>query len=118
MNTQTELNTQEGNKLIAKFMGWHKVTSYNGEVWDMANIDKNQKSLFGDLVDKNTAKYHNSWDWLMPVLKVINGTIYSEYASSVYDNWEMIISPTRYPIENVYNQAVEFIQWHNENKEQ
>lgn len=45
-------NTTEKNRLIAEFMGWKKV-------WDMPNIDKAQK-------------YHESWDWLMPVVGVIS----------------------------------------------
>jgi hypothetical protein len=49
----------------------------------------------------------------MPVLKKINGILYSEYAAVVWQDWMMVISPTKYPIEAVHDQVVEFIKWYN-----
>lgn len=58
-------------------------------------------------------KYHSSWDWLIPVLKKISETLYSDFAGVVRDQWQMIDTPTKYPMEDVYTQAVEFIKWYN-----
>jgi len=56
-------------------------------------------------------QYQTSWDWLMPVLKKIN----LEISPNTRGLWRMIINPTEYDIENVYAQAVEFINEHNNN---
>ena len=41
------------NKLIAEFMGYHKVAN-----------DEDKRDYLEDCV-----KYHTSWDWLMPVVE-------------------------------------------------
>lgn len=86
------------NKLIAEF-------------WGMKLGD--DKSVFYDdaenlhpptLVDE--LQFHTSWDWLMPVLKKINIQLNPDN----YNNWRMINRPTEYYLEDVYAQAVYFIQ--------
>ena len=82
---------------------------------------KNNK-LIGDFMDiRNTGlsiykeseyNYHDSWDWLMPVLKKINLQIHPD----TYGLWRMINTPTEYTIEEVHAQAVYFIKEHNNEK--
>jgi len=84
------------NKLIAEFMGY--------EV-------KHNKCYSPKYNDGTIApmQFHKSWDWLMPVLKKIN----SEISPNTRGLWRMIINPTEYDIENVYSQAVYFINEYN-----
>ena len=91
------------NKLIAEFMG-------------MTYSDPNDNSVMiqmtpqgNEVVPIESMQYHKSWDWLMPVLKKIN----SEISPNTRGLWRMIINPTEYDIENVYSQAVYFINEYN-----
>ena len=111
----------EGNKKIAEFMGWKKVTSYNGEVWDMSNVDKSQESLFGELVDKNNGKYHSSWDWIMPVVEKIESKGYfcminkwtSVYTGTDGERIEVTTVQGNTKILNTWKAVLEFITWYN-----
>jgi len=75
------------NKLIAEFMG----TSIG---------------YGNDYYTNDKFPYNTSWDWLMPVLKKINIQLNPDN----YNNWRMINRPTEYYLEDVYAQAVYFIQ--------
>jgi hypothetical protein len=85
MNKDIKINTEEGNKLIAEFMGFEKVTvGYIGcddeTEWQRIHInwmDENELDSVGDYAVNIAAnkwfewedvKYHSSWDWIMPVL--------------------------------------------------
>ncbi len=73
----------EGNKLIAKFMGAKKTGSSTGlESGGVANeyevkISEKITSVFydkeGAWTDFKEMKFHESWDWIMPVIKKIEG---------------------------------------------
>jgi len=58
------MNIEDGNRLIAEFMGGIPTKSLNTETWDIPNMNGYQFVLF----------YHSSWDWLMPVLEQIRNT--------------------------------------------
>jgi hypothetical protein len=60
--------------------------------------------------EENELCFDSSWDSLMPVLKKIN------LLGVDMEQWRMIICPTQYPIENVYAQTVQFIEWYKINK--
>jgi hypothetical protein len=57
---------QEGNKLIAKFMG--------GKTWnnDIFLFPVGESPLEHQSEMAKYFKYHSSWDWLMPVVEKIN----------------------------------------------
>lgn len=95
--------TEENNRMIAEFMGYE----FNEE--HEFYVDKG-----GNCSTIEELRFNNSWDWLMPVLKEISSILFSEFASSVADQWKMIESPTKYNIENVHEQAFQFIEWYNE----
>lgn len=82
---------REGNELIARFMG-----TYSFFKW---------------------IHYHNSWDWLIPVIdKITDMDEYSSHyrpeMSSMFSDGSIQIN-TKF-IENTYEQVVEFINWYNE----
>jgi hypothetical protein len=52
---------EEGNKLIAEFMGWRYIS--DGDVMFL-NQNTPAKPI-------NRLQFHSSWDWLMPVLEKI-----------------------------------------------
>lgn len=119
------MNIEEGNKLIAEFMGAVPTKALGTETWDVPNMDGLQFVLF----------YHSSWDWLMPVVEkieqigedlpivyvVING-YGCEISYMINHNWPEdrdVIADVGYPeaqskIESVWKAVVKFIEKHNE----
>ena len=88
-------NNMENNILIAEFMG--------------LNIDRGVQSDYME----HELRYHESWDWLMPVLKKINEQI----SPNVKGLWRTITNPYEFSIEDVYKQVVKFINQYNNNDE-
>ena len=93
------------NKLIAEFMGM--TTS---EIDESMMIFKTPQG--NDVIYLDELKYHESWDWLMPVLKKINEQI----SPNVRGLWRKITNPYEFSIEDVYKQAVEVINRLNNNE--
>ena len=111
------------NKLIADFMG---LEFSKGEYY---------RPLYnsGDWIPENELEYHESWDWLMPVVRKIDNTItlsskdesylycfdmVSENHVTIFDS---LTSTTivkvpfdkAYEREPVYKAVVKFIEWYN-----
>lgn len=114
------MDTLEGNKLIAEFMG----QSY---IADSLKGSSNAPT-FSEL------KFHTSWDWLMPVIEKIED-FYNidgkelEFQCVTYEDevkiiakhpnkkWEVIVevpADGSGKKENTYKAALEFIQWYND----
>lgn len=71
--TQKEIN--EGNKLIAEFIGFEynrSLPAHGGGVLMTLTIED--------------CRYHSSWDWLMPVVEKITGLKYKTDNENVFDN--------------------------------
>lgn len=114
------MTTEQGNKLIAEFMG--KSTK---KVWaDCVLITETGKKL-GGLVDPSFY-YHSSWDWLMPVLEKIrndhfvNIEMYGDYTfvritkdKDLPNNKRQIRSEHKQTITAIYGATIQFIQWYN-----
>ena len=96
-------NTKENNKLIAKFMGYDK-KSY---------------------LTKEDYIYHNSWDWLMPVIEKIENSkecfsfeikesfvFISSNGHNFIHHWNY--SEYSSKIEAVYMAVIDFIKWYND----
>lgn len=111
---------EEGNKLIAEFMGGkikNKLVTFNGG-WDDSDL-----SFISGL------KYHTSWDWLMPVVEKIEKSktptwvkIYGDdhiYSCEIYDeDSDYAIADIRdntSKIDVVFRAVVKFTKWHNAN---
>lgn len=59
----TQEQILEGNKLIAEFMGAL-------DFMNSMRFGDNPEKELGRYYDYSELKYHSSWDWIMPVLKV------------------------------------------------
>lgn len=113
------MNIEEGNKLIAEFMGWIYVDEYSH--WYDPKWER-----YTHLI------YHTSWDWIVPVLQKISEIfkIDTENKTPDYNKTGGIVTwttpmMTQYmkinfgirnlDISKVYSEVVEFIKWYNEN---
>jgi hypothetical protein len=108
------MKTKENNRMIAEFMG-AKITDINGI----------QKPIYYPIMGKsvNKLKYHESWDWLMPVVDKIeslegtNGNNYKftiQNETSYIDCTNIISSPSaKYKIESAYEVVISFIEFYN-----
>jgi hypothetical protein len=105
----------EGNKLIAQFMGWTNEGDEN--YWRTPNDNYEMPN-----------KFHSSWDWLMPVVEKIGkeyrvkitwmpdaiDVTYIE-RTDVFDD-EITSFGGGTVIENTFKAVVQFIKWHNTNE--
>lgn len=113
---QTQI--EEGNKLIAEFMGCYKETVYWNsvptEVWGFKNTHITDRWLDGCFGEQTP--YNNNWNLLMPVIKKINDcrTLVDGSAIPVLMKSGLVKRELlRLEIEAVWLAVVEFIQWHN-----
>lgn len=131
-------NTEENNILVAEFMG-RDFFAYNGnrsfntafksyaECQEFINSNKlvDYKPELG--WEENIGKYHESWNWLMPVIEKINNitldevgevgmVIYPDKADVIDSNDDIMIEglSQKTLIHAVYNTVIEFIKWHNQ----
>jgi len=92
----------ESNKLIADFMG---IESFKDS---LASLHQGKINVDVDVYEQ--AKYHTSWDWLMPVITKI--TRDENFWENDYREHLMDIIPYGY-IEDCYNAVIQFIIWYN-----
>jgi hypothetical protein len=110
----------ENNKLIAEFMG-------NKLFYDLVgDVEKNSSWVDAKF---NVAKYHTSWDWLMPVIENIKEFNYNkriilhrfsfglnyvvmkvELNRRFFDEKRMVSNNF---LKQTYDLVVEFIKWYN-----
>lgn len=127
------MNTIEGNKLIAEFMGWEFVEwstdrywkGYYGGVqqWDISTIEF--KSL---LSGENGFSFHCNWNKLMPVVEKIEELVINEIGFDVDIHYTVcnitggandppyITVVEKNKIKAVFKACVQFIQWLNNEK--
>lgn len=128
MNNQEIL---EGNKLIAEFLGFEfKNGITQNEVF--YTLEK-EHPIYLQGYSYKCAKFHSSWDWLMPVVEKIQNL----YRTSEYFGALINISTTHisiscadfnycdskpqkdwepFDIIRVWKAVIEFIKWYNKNK--
>ena len=116
---------EEGNKLIAEFMGYIWEEKYNGYYkpnpkW---TVNGKVKSWIEKIDGESSLKYHSSWDWLYPVIKKISDyVLFTDFGdeptlTEVIEKWK----PVANALENVkdtpeiFLHAVEFIKFYNKN---
>jgi len=97
------MNTQENNKMIAEFMGYELI----GNTYSK----KNGMDWFIE------PQYHNSWDWLMPVVEkcLIGEAEHTEerFINAISNIYEAICSQDIY---QANQSVVEFINQYNKNE--
>lgn len=116
------MNIQEGNKIIAEFIGWSL---------GKANDDRWQDAWFNPAGIRMTRKnepllFHSEWDWIIPVIQLIGYETGYELVirneEAYWDSFGDYPPPSGFlgyghPIEDgVWVAVVEFIKWH-QNKE-
>lgn len=94
------MTTTDKNKIIAEFMGYAIVDSA------------------GNHKDKESYKYHTSWDWLMPVVAKCNSLVVGKEKP---DNFPVIgrtlsEAMLNNNIGDAFECIFQFIQWYNQNK--
>ena len=83
----TQKEILDGNTLIAVFMGLRpKMISPDKYCWSDApmfyTVNDTPEKVMDDIVEY--AKYHTSWDWLMPVVIKINTMDDFRYSVNIY----------------------------------
>ena len=112
---------EEGNKLIAEFMGARRTTFSGGiEGHTYWHEDDNVAGRSGHFPNGATnyadysQGYNTSWDWLMAVIKNIDSIANEVMSFEEFDNYRtqfaMIDKPSKFSIEDVHKQVVEFIE--------
>jgi hypothetical protein len=117
------MQPQEGNKLIAEFLGWvFHTKEYN---WKRSRID--YPTWSDGAMGWKELHFHTSWDWLMPVverienLACVGAVVISRDHCWISDDKEPADNQNIVPadlcrkskINAVWNAVVRFIQWYN-----
>ena len=90
------------NKLIAEFMELEATPKYNPKEYYVKEYNSGEWYLPEEM------KYHESWDWLMPVIEKCVRT------GDDTDKWDNIFNAlTTLSIKEVYEAVVEFIKQYN-----
>jgi len=117
METKEQLKVEQGNKLIADFMGV------------VFHDDANEYYDWEGLYIGNSLRFNISWDWLMPVVEKIETLEHPDFGyytlticgdSYIESESGEVVSETTgiglSKLHSVYETVVKFIQWYNENK--
>lgn len=137
----------EGNRILAEFMGHNsdlgaaiRFMYSSSEPFPLSGNDANFDSVenevqmeveeFGSTLVINTLSFHNSWDWLMPVVEKIE-SIEDKNGYNIFwvkidgvcceiqqaDSLDIIVEvDCESKIEAVFMACVEFIKWYNQKK--
>ena len=114
-----EQEISEGNKLIAEFMEL-KPTEWGG----MYSISQDHCTCRENTPEMalsgfaSIAKYHDSWDWLMPVLrKILDITFLDEDKETSDSSYFYDIRDCLPDIDSTYRAIVDFIKLYNTKKD-
>ena len=92
------------NKLIAEFMRHEPIVKGDDVYYELNHIR---------LTSADDLRYHNSWDWLMPVLKKIDDMLLLD-DDEVNDAVNRVHNAVLlFDIDNTYDAVVEFINQYN-----
>jgi hypothetical protein len=127
------MTTEEGNKLIAEFMGLKAVRPFKDighpEVWAWETPTNSPLYRVANGNDLENIYFHSSWDWLMPCVEKI------ESLGCIVEIWlclgkgcriikgsfkvpTMTIANTESnsTIEAVWQAVIQYIEWYNQSK--
>ena len=111
-NTKT-MTTIDNERMIAEFMQLQKL---NSVYYKHPNIAKNSIAIYPMQVHFTDLQYHNSWDWLMPVLRKIRKITLKEMSFNEYEIWREdfgLINPFNDSFDDCFEYVVKFINWFN-----
>lgn len=113
----------DGNKLIAEFMNLEPCKDKGFEhLWSPKDLDKASICRFKLI-------YHESWDWLMPVVEKIENIIINNVYVNFHIGRKSCVIAAYAPeqimfsfiegdkLKSCFKTIVEFIKWYNESKE-
>ncbi len=81
------------------------------------NEVENEVDEFGSTLTAQIFSYHNSWDWLMPVIRKICDICFADDESETVDSERYYIIVDQIPnIESTYESVVSFIEEYNKNQ--
>lgn len=122
---EQQLSKEEGNAVIAKFMGLiRKEPDSKFNLPQYWAGDKNDGRKKGDFVGyPHQLKYHSSWDWLKMVIDKISQWYDDEGDIDLLNKMDeanlSIFTMTVFAnIETVWKSVIQFIQWHNQQPQQ
>jgi len=112
----------ESNKIIAKFMGGKfsgesRIRLAPQDVWLPIHGVCRWDTI--ELGRGKTLSYHDSWDWLVPVVKKIREVVNTEMSFEDFDNHRGIadrLNVYDYDMDSIYKGVVEFIKTYNHKK--
>ena len=110
----------DGNKLIGVFHGAEYSSNTQRLYYESESMIDFALSIHATIVNIKEAKYHTSWDWLMPVVHKIGGLAYPPIGDKESKPKElgiayMSIMSTK---EDVWRAVVQFITWYNTHQSQ
>ncbi|TXI86970.1 MAG: hypothetical protein E6Q36_08300 [Chryseobacterium sp.] len=98
------------NTLIAYYMGWED-HSFPGQL-QRSGIKQGFRKL-SDFTSTDSLRYHEAWDWLIPVIDKIKSDDryikFVDYNSSMFTDGDIEIHTNS--IERTYQEVVDFIVW-------
>ena len=103
----------EQNTLIAEFMDLTPISSYK----DKYSVSLNHCTSSQDTPEEamkgfgSIAKYHEAWEWLMPVIATIKDNDPDEKAVHLIDKIDQSLMQTN--IKSTHESVVDFVVWHN-----
>jgi hypothetical protein len=108
---------ESNNKLIVEFMGWKVIPTHSKEL-RYENLEGNHYYL-------HKLKFHNSYDWLMPVVECIENLNFQfwigKYGTSIKSekigNFEVNIKEPK-KLNAIYFAVIEFIKYYNKTKDE
>ncbi len=127
----TDKEIKEGNKLIAEFCGLKPQSEKDDRYFNCP--DRYYKYDIDEFKITNTSTpdsmlYHKDWNWLMPVLEIIESLGYTINIINLYSN-EKQIRITNYlgyvcsdikhdsKIIGIFLAVIDFIKWYNKQKD-
>jgi len=103
----------KANLTMAIFMGG-EISKCRSYIWLPPHGIKNVKSVKSR--PDRMLKYHESWDWLIPVLdKIYSSSEYVEYCAILKQPEQIAYVNTKFILVN-YEFALAYIKWYNNSK--
>lgn len=106
--TQEEI--LEGNKLIAEWLGMSiKLGNFKES---FVGWYETKGMLSVDYIRPESLQFHSSWDWLVPIIHVINALPHIKHGH-ILQLADLEIAWSRKKIEEIFESVIKFITWYN-----